>query len=58
MLAKSGVEVFLRTTSHLYFQTGEGVTDYREAAWILADDADVEEQISEQSEGFDEQQDA
>lgn len=41
---------------YLYFQTGEGVSDYREAAWILADDADVGEQISEQSEGFDEQQ--
>lgn len=41
---------------YLYFQTGEGVSDYREAAWIFSDDADVGEQISEQSEGFNEQQ--
>lgn len=43
---------------YIYFQTGEGVSDYREAAWIFSDDADGGwgEQISEQSEGFDEQQ--
>lgn len=44
---------------YLYSQTGEGVTDYREAVRILADDADVEEENPEHSEadeGFHEQQ--
>lgn len=60
MLTKSGVGMFSKTTSHLENapKTGEGVSDYREAAWIFSDDADGGwgEQISEQSEGFDEQQ--
>lgn len=44
---------------YLYSQTGEGVTDYRGAVRILADDADVEEENPEHSkadEGFHEQQ--